>query len=168
MKRGYAVVYSETSELTPDEWRVLAGVLREKHRRESEHLLYNSARLTGDNTMTDRYDEIRAMPTVVDNNHESVYRAYAILQEAKRLLEKGTPGDVVLEIIQHLEGDKSKRITHTDATAPSHYRVVIRGGQLPPHLTIPPGHVAISVPTVTDRRIDTEWSYGVPPPTVSG
>lgn len=52
MKRGYAVVYSETSELTPDEWRVLAGVLREKHRRESEHLLYNSDMLTGENTMS--------------------------------------------------------------------------------------------------------------------
>lgn len=118
--------------------------------------------------MTDRYDEIRAMPTVVDNNHESIYRAYAILEEAKRLLEKGTPGDVVLEIIQHLECDKSKRITRADATAPSHYRVIIRGEQLPPHPTTTLGYVATSAQTLTDRRIDTEWPYGVPPPAVSG
>lgn len=73
MKRGYAVVYSETSALTPDMWRVLAGVLREKHRRESEHLLYNSDRLTGENPMS--AEGFRDLWLDLDN--DDVFSAYS-------------------------------------------------------------------------------------------
>ena len=37
--------------------------------------------------------------------HESTLRSYSILQEAKTMLEAGTPGDIVLGIIKMLETD---------------------------------------------------------------
>lgn len=37
--------------------------------------------------------------------HESTLRSYHILQEAKTMLEAGTPGDIVLGIIKMLEKD---------------------------------------------------------------
>lgn len=35
--------------------------------------------------------------------HESVLRSHSILEQAKKLLEAGTPGDVVLDVIKMLE-----------------------------------------------------------------
>lgn len=63
------------------------------------------------------WDEIREMPTVVGEIrdglgrfphpdirvHESCLRAWGILAEIKRLLDNGTPGPVVQEVIAFLE-----------------------------------------------------------------
>lgn len=58
------------------------------------------------------WDFIRSMPTTTnalkgltagDNFHESLLRAWHIVEQAKSLLERGTPADVVLHIINHLE-----------------------------------------------------------------
>ena len=37
--------------------------------------------------------------------HESVFRSYSILEQTKKLLEAGVPGDVVLSVIYMLEKD---------------------------------------------------------------
>jgi hypothetical protein len=56
-----------------------------------------------------KISEIKECPTVLDLGsndqrfHESIFRSYQILEKVKELLEKGTPGDVVLEIIQYIE-----------------------------------------------------------------
>ena len=44
-------------------------------------------------------DEIRRYPTVIDKVHESVYRSFRVLRLVSTLLEKGVPGDVVLDVI---------------------------------------------------------------------
>lgn len=44
-------------------------------------------------------------PLAIDAHiHESLFRSYHILAQAKNLLERGTPADVVLHVIQHLQG----------------------------------------------------------------
>lgn len=47
--------------------------------------------------------KIVEIPTVVDNNHESLYRSYHTLQLVITLLEKGTPSEVVLAILRETE-----------------------------------------------------------------
>jgi hypothetical protein len=50
------------------------------------------------------FDKIRAMPIAIAKIHESLYsRSYWILRTVTDLLENGTPGDKVLEIIKYLE-----------------------------------------------------------------
>lgn len=46
--------------------------------------------------------QIPSYPTVVGKVHESVYRAYAILNIVEHLLEESTPPQVVLAILQEL------------------------------------------------------------------
>jgi hypothetical protein len=71
-----------------------------------------------------RYDQIREMPTVICNVHESIYsRSYHILMVAKDLLSSGVPSDKVLEIIQYLE---TPLPTAEDAQAASPARDAIR------------------------------------------
>jgi hypothetical protein len=41
--------------------------------------------------------EIGKQPTTVNRMHESIFRAYAILDLVRDLLRRGTPGDVVLD-----------------------------------------------------------------------
>lgn len=54
--------------------------------------------------------EIMEFPTHINHNtvngtryHESLLRSFHILRKVKDLLGKGTPPDVVLEIIEHIE-----------------------------------------------------------------
>jgi hypothetical protein len=54
--------------------------------------------------------EIRNRPTCVDSVpvgcsgvHESTLRAYQILEKAKDFMRRGTPSDVVLELIAEME-----------------------------------------------------------------
>lgn len=54
---------------------------------------------------------IRDMPTVYDNISESIFRSYQILHEVKRLLELGTPGSVVLELIKLMEYQEKDKPT---------------------------------------------------------
>lgn len=62
------------------------------------------------------YDNIRATKTCIDREqmrewldsncrgaHESILRAYQILQKAKQLLRDGVPAHVVLELIEMME-----------------------------------------------------------------
>lgn len=60
-----------------------------------------------------RLDAIRALPTVVDPTrwpfqdaptHESVLRAYQILDKVKYLLAEGVPPKIILELIAEMEG----------------------------------------------------------------
>lgn len=55
--------------------------------------------------------EIAKMPTDVrqihegsSGVHESVLRAYQILEKVKELLDAGTPTEVVMELIETMEG----------------------------------------------------------------
>jgi hypothetical protein len=57
-----------------------------------------------------RIAEIAAMPRVIEaippgtrGVHESVLRAYQILEKAKDLMRRNTPVDVVLELIAEME-----------------------------------------------------------------
>lgn len=56
-----------------------------------------------------RFSQLAAMPTVLDNKHESLYRSYHTLQLVKDLLEKGTPSEVVLGIIGEIENLQSPK-----------------------------------------------------------
>lgn len=54
--------------------------------------------------------EVRTMPTVYDFTdskavrvHESCFRSFQILGKVKELLGQGTPGSVVLELIELME-----------------------------------------------------------------
>lgn len=58
--------------------------------------------------MESPWEDIRCAPTIIKNCgqggvHESVFRSFQILCEVKRLIEQGTPGPVLLEIIADLE-----------------------------------------------------------------
>jgi len=53
--------------------------------------------------------EIMEMPTEIDGVHESVYRAYNILDYVKMLLSHETQGHVVYELIKHMENGISDR-----------------------------------------------------------
>lgn len=47
--------------------------------------------------------KIADMPTTIGNVHESCYRSYSILEKTIELLEAGTPGAVVLQIVRELQ-----------------------------------------------------------------
>ena len=57
--------------------------------------------------------EIRVMRTVLEEYpalpaHESLCRAFHIVEKVKELLDQGTPGAVVLELIEEMEcGEKA-------------------------------------------------------------
>jgi hypothetical protein len=60
-----------------------------------------------------RLQDIQKIPTCVDaipagakGVHESVLRAYQILERVKDYLRRGVPGDVTLELIKEMEGDQ--------------------------------------------------------------
>ncbi len=44
--------------------------------------------------------DIRQQPTVIDNEHASLYREYHVLAMVRELLEKETPYSVILEMIE--------------------------------------------------------------------
>jgi hypothetical protein len=53
--------------------------------------------------------EIKDFPTQIRDisnelSHESVLRAYQILEYTKTMLERGDSNETILEVIQHLEG----------------------------------------------------------------
>lgn len=50
--------------------------------------------------------EIVALPTVVDGNHESVYRSYHILSKVKSYLSEGVPYNIIAELIEEMENEK--------------------------------------------------------------
>lgn len=63
-----------------------------------------------------KFSEIRAQETSMDKDqlsygatgwHESVLRSYHIVQKIKELLQRNTPADVILEIIEDLESAKT-------------------------------------------------------------
>lgn len=41
------------------------------------------------------WDAVRAVPTVVENTHESVFRAFHILREVERMLERGDSTETI-------------------------------------------------------------------------
>lgn len=58
-----------------------------------------------------RISEIRKFPTTfidveIGKSHESILRAFHILNKVKELLHKNTPQDVILEIIEECEASK--------------------------------------------------------------
>lgn len=63
--------------------------------------------------MIDLYT-VMQMPTVQANFHESTMRSYHILAYMKSLLQRGTPPDVVLEIIESLERPAGTRLQAFD------------------------------------------------------
>ena len=50
--------------------------------------------------------EIKAMPTVLSNSHESVLRAYQILDKVKEMLNRGDSQKTIIELIEHLENNE--------------------------------------------------------------
>ena len=48
-------------------------------------------------------EEIKAMPIVYDNVHESIYKSYAILELVKEMLLRGDSGETILMTINHLQ-----------------------------------------------------------------
>lgn len=58
-----------------------------------------------------RLSDIAKIPTTVNKVHESVYRSYHILNKVADLLHKGTPAQVVLELIAEMQD-----MPHVDVT----------------------------------------------------
>ena len=50
-----------------------------------------------------RLSQIAHASTVHNNVHESVFRSYQVLALVRELLEKGTPGDVVLGLLGEID-----------------------------------------------------------------
>lgn len=46
---------------------------------------------------------IKAHPTVIDNNHESLYRSYQTLEHVKEMLCRGDSNQTILEVIEECE-----------------------------------------------------------------
>lgn len=46
--------------------------------------------------------DIQNAPTVIDNVHESCYRAFMILRYVEHLLEENTPPQIALELLREL------------------------------------------------------------------
>ena len=46
--------------------------------------------------------EIKEMPTVVDNSHESLFKSYHVLDKVKKMLERGDSKETILEVIEFL------------------------------------------------------------------
>jgi hypothetical protein len=49
------------------------------------------------------YIEIAMLPSDYNDVHESVFRSYHIVEKVKGLLERKTPPDVILELINMME-----------------------------------------------------------------
>lgn len=47
--------------------------------------------------------EIKKMPTVIGNVHESVYKSYQILELVKEMLNRGDSQETIIMNIKHLE-----------------------------------------------------------------
>ncbi len=47
--------------------------------------------------------EIAKFPTVIDNNHESLYRSYQILNQVLNMLERGDSQETILEVVRYLQ-----------------------------------------------------------------
>lgn len=46
--------------------------------------------------------DIRMMPTVIANTHESCYRSFQVVNKLQELIEQETPHEVLLEILDDL------------------------------------------------------------------
>lgn len=46
---------------------------------------------------------IKDYPTVIDNNHESLYRSYQTLDLVKDMLNRYDSVETILEVIEHIE-----------------------------------------------------------------
>lgn len=59
------------------------------------------------------FKEIIKMPTVINNNHESLYRSYQALSLVKEMLHRGDSNETILEAISTIEllGDELKEFT---------------------------------------------------------
>ena len=53
-----------------------------------------------------KISEIMKFPTTIDNNHESLYRCYHILDKVKFWLKETWGRESILELIEELEGGK--------------------------------------------------------------
>jgi hypothetical protein len=51
--------------------------------------------------------EIKQMPTLIGESHESLLRGYQILVKVKEMLKRKDSVETILEIINHLENLKS-------------------------------------------------------------
>jgi len=49
------------------------------------------------------------MPTVIGNTHESVLRAYQILEKVKVMLERGDSKETIIETIKYLEQNETEK-----------------------------------------------------------
>ena len=58
-----------------------------------------------------RYDDIRQMPTMINNLRQDNIRSYAILLEVKRMLTEYYSADAILDIVSFLESDLPPRVT---------------------------------------------------------
>lgn len=48
-------------------------------------------------------NEIKQMPTVYENIHESVFRRYHILNLVEAMLKRGDSKETIIELIRHIE-----------------------------------------------------------------
>ena len=50
-----------------------------------------------------KLEQIVWLPVVVDNNHESIYRSYQILEKVKEMLARGDSKETIMEAIEFME-----------------------------------------------------------------
>jgi len=66
--------------------------------------------------------QIKSMPTVRDNVHESVYRSYQILEKVKEMLLRGDSKETIIETIKYLEQNETTTFTVTNNSKGVTYR----------------------------------------------
>lgn len=52
-----------------------------------------------------KLDEIMTYPLVVDNNHESIYRKYHILDKVLEMIDRGDSKETIFEVVGLLESN---------------------------------------------------------------
>jgi capsular polysaccharide biosynthesis protein len=59
--------------------------------------------------------QIKSMPTLIGNTHESVYRSYQILEKVKQMLERGDSKETISETIKYLEKNETEKYVVTES-----------------------------------------------------
>ena len=49
-----------------------------------------------------KISEIKKLPTVIGNNHESLFKHYHTLEKVREMLERGDSNETIIEIINEL------------------------------------------------------------------
>lgn len=51
--------------------------------------------------------EIKALPTIINNTHESVYRVYHVLDKVMEMINRGDTKETIIEVVNFLSEERT-------------------------------------------------------------